>query len=54
MLQGMHEKLLNFLSCQVGYGKSNVTFMPISAQTTVGFKARVPKDLAPCAPRMSR
>lgn len=30
------EKLLNFLSRQVGYGKSDVTFMPISAQTTVG------------------
>lgn len=41
------EKLLNFLSRQVGYGKSDVTFLPISAQTTVGIKARVPKDLAP-------
>ena len=41
------EKLLNFLSRQVGYGKSDVTFMPISAQTTVGIKSRVPKDLAP-------
>lgn len=41
------EKLLNFLSRQVGYGKSDVTFMPISAQTTVGIKNRVPKDLAP-------
>lgn len=41
------EKLLNFLSRQVGYGKSDVTFMPISAQTTVGIKTRVPKDLAP-------
>ena len=41
------EKLLNFLSRQVGYGKSDVTFLPISAQTTVGIKERVPKDLAP-------
>ncbi|CAD6563549.1 MAG: translation termination factor GTPase eRF3 [Alectoria sarmentosa] len=41
------EKLLNFLSRQVGYGKSDITFMPISAQTTVGIKTRVPKDLAP-------
>lgn len=41
------EKLLTFLSRQVGYGKSDITFMPISAQTTVGIKTRVPKDLAP-------
>lgn len=41
------EKLLNFLSRQVGYGKGDITFMPISAQTTVGIKDRVPKDLAP-------
>ncbi|KAF6227921.1 hypothetical protein HO133_007649 [Letharia lupina] len=41
------EKLLNFLSRQVGYGKKDVTFMPISAQTTVGIKDRLPKDLAP-------
>ena len=41
------EKLLNFLSRQVGYGKSDITFMPISAQTTVGIKDRVSKDLAP-------
>ena len=41
------EKLLNFLSRQVGYSKNDVTFMPISAQTTVGIKDRVPQDLAP-------
>ena len=41
------EKLLNFLSRQVGYGKSDITFMPISAQATVGIKDRVSKDLAP-------
>lgn len=41
------EKLLNFLSRQVGYSKNDVTFMPISAQTAVGIKDRVPKDLAP-------
>lgn len=35
------EKLLNFLTRQVGYGKSDVMFMPISAQTTVGIKDRV-------------
>ena len=41
------DKLLSFLSRQVGYSKNDVTFMPISAQTTVGIKDRVPKDLAP-------
>lgn len=41
------EKLFNFLNRQVGYAKADVTFMPISAQTTVGIKTRVPKDLAP-------
>ena len=41
------EKLLSFLSKQGGYGKADVKFMPISAQTTVGIKSRVPKDLAP-------
>ena len=30
------EKLLNFLSRQVGYGKNDVTFMPISSQHTIG------------------
>ena len=41
------DKLLNFLSRQVGYSKNDITFMPISAQTSVGIKDRVPKDLAP-------
>lgn len=41
------EKLMNFLNRQVGYAKADVTFMPISAQTTVGIKDRVPKSLAP-------
>ena len=41
------DKLSNFLSRQVGYSKSNLTFMPISAQTSRGIKDRVPKDLAP-------
>ena len=41
------EKLLSFLNKQVGYAKADVKFMPISAQTAVGIKNRVPKDLAP-------
>lgn len=41
------DKLMNFLSRQVGYGKGDIFFMPISAQATVGIKDRVPKDLAP-------
>ena len=41
------EKLMNFLNRQVGYAKADIQFMPISAQTTVGIKIRVPKDLAP-------
>ena len=41
------EKLFNFLNRQVGFGKNDVTFMPVSAQTTVGIKDRVPKELAP-------
>lgn len=41
------EKLSNFLSRQVGYAKADVTYMPISAQTTIGIKDRVPKELAP-------
>ncbi len=41
------EKLMSFLSRQVGYGKNDITFMPISAQTAVGIKDRVPKKLAP-------
>ena len=40
------EKLMNFLR-SVGYTKNDVQFMPISAQTTVGIKDRVPKSLAP-------
>ncbi|KAF2680784.1 hypothetical protein K458DRAFT_421117 [Lentithecium fluviatile CBS 122367] len=40
-------KLTAFLK-GVGYNpKTDVAFMPISAQTTVGIKNRVPKDLAP-------
>ena len=41
------DKLMNFLNRQVGYAKADVIFMPISAQTTVGIKDRVPKNLAP-------
>ena len=41
------EKLSSFLSRQVGYAKADVVFMPISAQTTVGIKDRVSKELAP-------
>ena len=41
------EKLMSFLSRQVGYGKNDITFMPISAQTAVGIKDRVPRNLAP-------
>ena len=41
------DKLLSFLSKQVGYSKNDITFMPISAQTSVGIKDRVSKDLAP-------
>lgn len=40
------EKLMNFLK-GIQYSKSDVVFMPISAQTTVGIKDRVPKSLAP-------
>lgn len=40
------EKLMNFLK-GIQYSKSDVFFMPISAQTTVGIKDRVPKSLAP-------
>ncbi|KAH0558869.1 translation termination factor GTPase eRF3, partial [Trichoglossum hirsutum] len=40
-------KLLNFLKA-TGYNpKTDVTVMPISAQTSVGIKDRVPKKLAP-------
>ncbi len=41
------EKLMSFLNRQVGYAKSDVVFMPISAQTTVGIKDRVPSSLCP-------
>jgi peptide chain release factor subunit 3 len=41
------EKLGNFLSRQVGYAKADISCMPISAQTTIGIKNRVPKELAP-------
>ncbi|MCJ1485965.1 translation termination factor GTPase eRF3 [Schaereria dolodes] len=40
------EKLSAFLR-GLGYGKNDVMYMPISAQTTVGLKDRVPKSLAP-------
>lgn len=39
-------KLTVFLK-SVGYPKSDLTFMPISAQTGLGVKDRVPKDVAP-------
>ena len=41
------DKLTGFLTRQVGYGKSDIQFMPISAQTTIGIRDRVSKDLAP-------
>ena len=40
------EKLMNFLK-GIQYSKNDVTFMPISAQSTVGIKDRVPKSLCP-------
>lgn len=40
------EKLTTFLK-GLGYGKNDLTFMPISAQTTTGIKDRVPTSLAP-------
>ena len=41
------DKLSTFLK-GIGYNpKTDLTFMPISAQTTVGIKDRVPKELAP-------
>lgn len=40
------EKLMAFLK-SVGYAKSDVVIMPISAQNTLGIKERVPKNLAP-------
>lgn len=41
------DKLMSFLNRQVGYAKADIFFMPISAQTTIGIKDRVPKKLAP-------
>ncbi len=41
------DKLSNFLARQVGYAKADITFMPISAQSTIGIKDRVPNKLAP-------
>ncbi|KAL8789722.1 MAG: hypothetical protein Q9213_000972 [Squamulea squamosa] len=38
------EKLTAFLK-SVGYSKNDIAFMPISAQTTVGIKDRVPKGI---------
>ncbi|KAL8708136.1 MAG: hypothetical protein Q9225_007647 [Loekoesia sp. 1 TL-2023] len=40
------DKLTAFLK-GIQYSKNDITFMPISAQTTVGIKDRVPKDLCP-------
>lgn len=39
-------KVKKFLE-NLGYTKDDLFFMPISAQTTLGIKDRVPKDLAP-------
>ncbi|KAL8728106.1 MAG: hypothetical protein Q9166_005631 [cf. Caloplaca sp. 2 TL-2023] len=38
------EKLTSFLK-GLGYSKNDLAFMPISAQTTVGIKDRVPKEI---------
>ena len=40
------EKLGAFLR-GLGYSKSDLTFMPVSAQLTLGIKARIPKDVCP-------
>lgn len=40
------EKLMNFLK-GIQYTKNDVTFMPISAQTTTGIKERIPKEICP-------
>ncbi|KAL8654661.1 MAG: hypothetical protein Q9226_003345 [Calogaya cf. arnoldii] len=40
------EKLTVFLK-GVGYSKNDLAFMPLSAQTSVGIKDRVPKDICP-------
>lgn len=42
------EKLSTFLIRQVGYSKKDITFMPISAQTSIGIKER-PKNMEPKA-----
>ena len=39
-------KVSKFLQA-LGYNKNDLTFMPMSAQRTLGVKDRVPKDLAP-------
>lgn len=39
-------KVAKFLEA-LGYKKEDLTFMPISAQRTLGIKDRIPKDLAP-------
>ncbi|KAG8532900.1 translation termination factor GTPase eRF3 [Bacidia gigantensis] len=41
------EKLTTFLNRQVGFSKGDLTFMPISAQSTIGIKDRIPKKTAP-------
>lgn len=41
------EKLGNFLIRQVGYGKGDISFMPVAALATIGIKDRVPTSLAP-------
>ena len=41
------KKLTTFLKAQGFNPKTDLAFMPISAQTTVGIKDRVPKDVAP-------
>lgn len=40
------EKLMNFLK-GIQYTKNDVTFMPISAQTSTGIKERIPKEICP-------
>ena len=40
------EKLAAFLR-GLGYSKADLTFMPVSAQLTLGIKARIPKDVCP-------
>ena len=40
------EKLAAFLR-GLGYGKNDLTFMPVSAQLTLGIKDRIPKDVCP-------